>query len=69
MGCHIKTQSFAWSTYDKDGRHRHFSRWLSIALNAEESENLRLEPHLTGEVDGSCCDSPNEADFCVHPVG
>ena len=68
-GCFVKTQSNSWSTYDNNGRHRHFARWLAFALTEEESEKLKWEPHVNGEAEGSCCDGPDEGEFCVHPLG
>jgi len=64
----IKTRSFCFVTYnDKGQRQRHVSRWLALAVTAEECIVLQNEPHLTGVVDNTkCCNGVDEKELCWH---
>lgn len=67
-GHFVKTQSHCDVTYDKNGKHRYIERWISFALNPEESERLRNEPHITGDIeDTTCCKGYDEKELCLHP--
>eukprot|EP00958_Prasinococcus_capsulatus_P009350 scaffold910_cov396-Prasinococcus_capsulatus_cf.AAC.71 len=73
-GIFVKTQrrmapqSHCQAYYDKDGKKRHFERWLAIALTPEESNRLALEPHLSGDIENTkCCGGVDEHELCMHP--
>jgi len=64
----IKTQSNCHVSYDKNGKHRHTERWISIAVTQDEVERLKAEPHLQGDVENwSCCNGVDESSLCMHP--
>lgn len=67
LGMYCKTQSRCDVTYDKNGKHRYIERWVAFALTPEESERLKLEPHLQGDIETGCCGGVNEMELCVHP--
>eukprot|EP00392_Amoebophrya_sp_AT5.2_P007083 g7097.t1 len=67
-GLFVKTKSF-YFVIAGEQRSLHFTRWLAIALSAEESRKLAQEPHLSGDIDHSCeiCGGVNEHELCAHP--
>eukprot|EP00392_Amoebophrya_sp_AT5.2_P011504 g11583.t1 len=67
-GLFVKTKSFCYVTYSDNGRQRHFTRWITIALNAGESRKLAQEPHLSGDIENcEMCGRVNEHELCAHP--
>lgn len=66
-GLFVKTQSNCHVSYDKNGKHRHIERWVSIALTPEEVQKLQNEPHLFGDIETGCCGGPDESKLCMHP--
>ena len=68
LGMFIKTRSYLLVTSNMDGnRNRHVTYWLAIAMNEEEVEVLKKEPHLTGMIDtDEWCFGVNESELCWH---
>jgi hypothetical protein len=64
----VKTQSNCEVSYDKNGKHRHIERWISIAVTADEVQRLKSEPHLYGDIENwGCCGGVDEDQLCMHP--
>ena len=68
-GVYCKTRSHCWVSYnDKGERQRHFDRWIAFVLNESDIAALKVEPHLSGDVENlACCDGVNENECCIHP--
>lgn len=68
QGCFVKTKSNCWVTYNQKGeKQRHIDRWIAFALTPAESELLKYEPHITGDIEKGCCGGVNEETCCIHP--
>ncbi len=62
----INTKSHCIAVYTDKGKQRHFHRWIAIALTPDESEKLKSEPFLSGDIeDATCCGGVNERDLCM----
>ena len=69
-GLFVKTKSHCSVSYDSENHNksRDIERWIAIALNSIESERLRSEPHLSGDVENhEYCNGYDESKLCMHP--
>ena len=66
-GLFVKTQSHCTNIYSGT-TNRDIERWIAIALTREESDKLRGEPHLSGNIDNDqSCGGVDENRLCIHP--
>ena len=61
----VKTKSLAVQA----GKSRIIYRWLAFSLTEQDSQALKMEPHLNGVVTVDCeyCCGIQESEFCCHP--
>jgi hypothetical protein len=69
---HVKTRSRCTAAYAGNGeggvsKHRSKGRWLAFALTPQQAAILKSQPHLEGDIEGSCFGGPNEFDLSMHP--
>ena len=67
LGIFVKTKSVCWVHYDKDGKKRDIFRWLAFSIEGQDIQVLHSEPHLSGDIEGSCCGGPSERECPMHP--
>ena len=69
-GCYAKSQSKCVIYVTGDGKKkRAIERWIAIAMNPQDSEALKMEPHLFGDIqDLSLFMGPNENQLVANYV-
>ena len=67
LGIFVKTRSICRVYYDKDGKKRDVTRWLSFSFEPRDIHMLQSEPHLSGDIESGCCGGPSERECPMHP--
>ena len=73
-GIFLKSQSCCWFNIWEDGKGgkvkvRSYLRWFAFAFGPAATRNLKMQPHLHGDIElPSClCGGPDESVCCCHP--